>query len=281
MITEQQIEVMGVSTHLLRAGEAGSPILLLHGGGADSARLSWELTMPALADEHRVFAADWPGFGDSARPKINYSIDYYIDFTEALLDVLGLEKAGLVGLSLGGSVGLGFTLRHPQRVERLVLVSSYGLQRKAPAHLISYLYLKFPFANALTWSLTRRSRRMARMGLEAIFYDRKAIPNELVDQVFAEVRKPGITRAWMSIQKHEMGFKRLRTVFTERLGEIDTPTLIVHGDRDNLVPLNCAVEAYQRLPEASLRIMKDCGHWPQREKPAEFNRILKEFFSSQ
>jgi len=278
MITEQWIDVLGMKIHLLRAGETGTPVVLLHGGGTDNARLSWELAMPVLAEDHPVYAADWPGFGGSERGKIDYTIDSYIRFLEALLDSLGLEKVGLAGLSLGGAVGLGFTLQHPERVERLVLVSSYGLQRKAPAHRLSYLYMKVPYLNELSWAMVRKSRRMARVGLEAIFHDRQAIPESLVEQVYEELKQPGNGRAWMDIQKSEIARQGVRTCYLDRLQEIRTPTLIVHGDRDTLAPLEGAIEAYQRIPEAGLRIIKDCGHWPQREKPEEFNRILREFF---
>ncbi len=278
MITEQWIDVQGMKIHLLQAGESGTPVVLLHGGGTDNAWLSWELALPVLAENHTVYAADWPGFGSSDKGKFNYTIDGFIQFLEALLDRLGLEKAGLAGLSLGGAVGLGFTLQHPERVDRLVLVSSYGLQKQAPSHRISYLYMKVPYLNELSWAMVRKSRRMARLGLEAIFHDRQVITEPLVEQVYEELKKPGNGKAWMAIQKSEITRKGVRTYYMGRLQEITTPTLLVHGDRDSLAPLDAAIEAYQRIPDASLRIIKDCGHWPQREKPEEFNRILREFF---
>jgi pimeloyl-ACP methyl ester carboxylesterase len=281
MITEQWIEVQGIKIHLLQAGETGSPVVLLHGGGTDSARLSWEPAMQALAPEHRVFAADYPGFGDSDKLDKEYTIESYILFLEALLDRLEVDKAGLAGISLGGSVGLGFTLAHPERVDRLALTSSYGLQKKAPAHLRSYLFLRVPFLSKMSWAAVRKSRRMARLGLEAIFYDHQAITDELLDQVYKEMQKPDNSQAWTSIQKSEVTRKGVRTYFMDRIHEITAPTLIIHGDRDSLAPLDCAIEAYKRLPDARLRIMKDCGHWPQREKPEEFNRILGEFFRAE
>src|SRR4028118_2350100 len=71
-----------------------------------------------ISEHHRVFAPDWPGYGQSDKPKMEYSTEYYVGFFERLMDALGLEKANLVGISMGGAVSLGFSLRSPQRVDR-------------------------------------------------------------------------------------------------------------------------------------------------------------------
>jgi len=98
-ITDLNLTVQGLHVRCLTAGSSGSPIVLLHGGGADSATLSWSLTIEALAQEHCVYAPDLPGYGESDRPDIAYTTDYYLKFVHDLLDALGLARTSIAGLS--------------------------------------------------------------------------------------------------------------------------------------------------------------------------------------
>src|SRR5512134_3399888 len=98
-ISNLGLTVQGLHIHCLTAGSSGSPIVLLHGGGADSATLSWSLTVEALAQQHRVYAPDLPGYGDSDRPDLVYSTDYYLKFVCDLLDALELKRTSIAGLS--------------------------------------------------------------------------------------------------------------------------------------------------------------------------------------
>ena len=131
------LDVDGMRIHCLTAGESGAPVVFLHGAGVDSASLSWGEVIGPFSTHHRVFAPDLPGYGQSSKPDIQYTMDFYVSFVEHLLDVLHLEKVSLVGLSLGGAIALALTLRSPVRVEKLVLVDTYGIQDKVVAHRLS------------------------------------------------------------------------------------------------------------------------------------------------
>jgi pimeloyl-ACP methyl ester carboxylesterase len=278
-VNEEWVDVNGLRIHCLQAGESGSPVILLHGGGTDSAALSWKEAIPALAVSHRVYAPDWPGFGDSDKPDMAYSMDTFIDCLGGLMDALGLARASLVGISLGGGVALGFTLRSPDRVDRLVLLDSYGLQAKPPFPLISYLFVRMPFINELTWALMASSRGMVRQTLRQMFHDPSRVSEEMVDEVYRLVRQPGAGRAWRSLQRNEVTPRGLRTLYLDRLGEISVPTLILHGAQDTLVPVACAKEAHARIKGSEFHLVEGCGHWLPREKPEEFNRLVTEFLS--
>jgi len=271
------VDVDGLRIHYYQAGTAGSPVLLLHGGGSDSAWLSWALAIPALAEAHRVYAPDWPGYGQSDRPDAPYAMDYYVDLLPRLMDALGIERASLGGVSMGGGIALGFALRHPQRVERLVLVDSYGLQTCAPWQRLSALMIRLPWLNEATWALLRHSRPLAAASLKAIFADPSRVTPDLLDEVMVEARRPAAGRAWRVFQRHEVGWNRVRTSYLDELGHITAPTLLIHGAQDSLVPLRWAREAASRLPNARLEVLEHCGHWPQRECPEAFNRLVAEF----
>ncbi len=276
-----ETHINGLRARIFTAGDSGSPVVLLHGGGTDSAMLSWRLAIPALAAHHRVFAPDWPGYGGSEIFSGEYTSEAMVAWLHAVLDHLGLEKTGLVGISMGGGGALAYTLAHPGRVTRLVPVDSYGLARKAPMHLLSYLMVRMPWLIDLTWILVRRDRRMATWSLSSIFADKKNITPDLEEEVWQAIQDPTAQRSFSAFQRYELGFSGLRTCVMDRLGEIRCPTLIIHGEKDSLVPIAAAREAAQRIPDARLEVVQGAGHWPMRERPQEFNRLLIEFFADE
>ena len=275
------MQVQGLQACVYTAGENGSPVVLLHGGGTDSATLSWRLAIPALAAEHRVFAPDWPGYGGSQVFAGPYTSEAMAAWLDALLDALGLEKTSLVGISMGGGGALAYTLAHPQRVIRLVPVDSYALARKAPMHFLSYLVVRMPWLTDLTWAWVRRDRRMAAWSLGSIFADKRNITPDLEEEVWQAIQDPTAQHSFASFQRYEVDLRGLRTCLMDRLGEIRCPTLVIHGEKDSLVPLAAAREAARRIPNARLEVVQGAGHWPMRECPQEFNRLLLEFLSDE
>ncbi|QBD74998.1 alpha/beta hydrolase [Ktedonosporobacter rubrisoli] len=281
-ITDSQaiwLDIDGLRLHCLTAGTSGSPVLMLHGGGLDSAVLSWGEVLGPLAAQHRIFALDLPGYGQSSRPDLSYTLEFYVRIVTQLLDMLQLEKVSLVGLSLGGSIALALTLAAPERVEKLVLVDTYGIQDKVAAYRLSYVYVHLPFLDKLSYWLIGRSRALIRWSLLAnLIYDPARLSADLVEQVYQVAREPGAGKAFSSLQRGELGWSGLRSNFTTRLHEIAALTLLIHGAQDQAVPLACAKRAQMLISGAELAIMQECRHWPQREKPAEFVHIVESFF---
>jgi pimeloyl-ACP methyl ester carboxylesterase len=113
------VDVDGLRVHALAGGEDGSPVLLLHGGGIDSADFTYRFAIGPLSQEHRVFAPDWPGYGRSDKPQVEYTVPFFIDFLGRLLDALGLERTSLVGLSMGGGPGVCAPIARAGREARL------------------------------------------------------------------------------------------------------------------------------------------------------------------
>jgi pimeloyl-ACP methyl ester carboxylesterase len=275
--TTTWLRVDGLRVRCLTAGSDGRPVLLLHGGGIDAADFSYGHAIGPLARTCRVFAPDLPGYGGSDGPDGRYTLDFYAGFLGRLMDALGLERASLVGLSLGGGAALGFALRSPERVDRLVLVDSYGLGTDIPWGRLGYLLVRAPLVNDLAYALLRRSRRMVRWSLYNLVHDRSAVDAALVEEAYRLVRKPGAGHAFRSFQKDEVGWRGLRTSYVDRLREVSAPTLIVHGANDEAVPVAWAYRAHDLIPGSELRVIPRCGHWPPRERPEEFNRIVVEF----
>ena len=180
---------------------------------------------------------------------------------------------------MGGGGALAYTLAHPERVSRLVPVDSYALARKAPMHYLSYWMVRMPWVMDLSWAWVRRDRRMAAWALSSIFADKRNIAPELEEEVWQAIQDPAAQRSFAAFQRYELGFRGLRTCLMDRLGEIRCPTLFIQGEKDSLVPMAAAREAAQRVPGARLAVIHGAGHWPMREKPQEFNRLLLEFLT--
>jgi pimeloyl-ACP methyl ester carboxylesterase len=275
------VEAGGARLACYEAGESEVPLVLLHGGGSDMARLSWGPTLERLSPWHRVIAFDWPGYGESPLPDWPVTMRRLIDCLEGLRSALGIERMHLAGISMGGGAAVGYALEQPGHIRSLVLIDSYGLQPHAPWHYLSGILLCAPGLVPFSWSLMRHNRHLAEQWLQQIFHDPARITPALVDDVHAELQRPHVGTAFLSFQRDEVHFTGLRSDYRARLSEILCPTLIIHGDNDPLVPLACAREAARRMPNARLEVFKDCGHWPQREHPAAFHDALGAFLNGQ
>ncbi len=120
------IKVGDINTHYLAGGD-GPPLVLVHGAGAVAGDLEWKDNLEPLARNHRVYVPDLAGYGRSDKPRIDYTISFFNTFFEDLLAKLELEPASFIGHSLGGGIALDFTLKHPEKVTKLVLVDTAGL----------------------------------------------------------------------------------------------------------------------------------------------------------
>lgn len=277
IIESKWLTVDGLRIHYLTAGESGSPVVLLHGAGIDSAHLSWAETIESLAQEHRVYAPDLPGYGQSDRPDVLYNAEFYINFLARLFDAWQLSKASLVGLSMGGAIVLGFTLAHPERVEKLVPVDPYGIMPKVAWHRTSYLYVHSPL-NELSYWFFAKSRSMVRWSLlSSLISSPERLTDRLIDEVYEASKHPQASKAFSSFQRHDLTWDGLRTNYLDRLSTIQAPTLFIHGEKDPGVPLTYARQAHERVKGSRLHVMQGCLHWPMRDRPEEFNRVLGEF----
>jgi pimeloyl-ACP methyl ester carboxylesterase len=272
------LNVSGLRIHLITAGNQGRPVLVLHGGGLDAAGLSFGRTIPVLAEQYRVFAPDWPGFGESDAMPITWRVEECVKFLADLLDALGLKRANLIGVSMGGGFALGFALEAPQKVERLVLVNSGGLGREIPGGFLSYFAMRLPFMDELRWALLIRSRTIARRILCAALVNRKeALSEEVLEEIIRLARRPGAGAAFRQLQRSEYQWMGLRTNYAHRLSEVKVPTLIVHGAQDRIVPVSWAQRAHNLIKNSRLEIIRRCGHMPPIEQPEVFNEIVRCF----
>lgn len=258
-----------------RAGTSGPPVVLCHGAGIDDATVSWRHTIDALADDYRVYALDWPEYGNSTGD-VTHTIETYIDVLEGFLETLPFERVSLAGISMGGGVALGYALEHPEQVERLALVDSYGLGGRLPSALAWKALARVPGMTEFGKIAASTTTRSVRMVLDSLVADADALPERFVDDARRKLMEPGSIQAFKAFQDNELSFSgRVTTNFVDDLESLSVPTLLVHGKQDPLVPVEWSIRAAEAIPNSELELIDDCGHWTPREQPEQFNECLR------
>lgn len=261
-----------VGIRYLTAGESDEPpVVLLHGIGLDAASVSWKHALPSLAGEHRVIAPDFPGHGESDAAE-DYTTEYYINVLDGLLDALDIEQVHLVGISMGGAVALGYALDN-RAVSRLVLVDSYGLGRDAPWRPGGSALVRTPGFDGLLGAGFALNPAVVAGSLGGVVVN---MPEGFVTDVQRAVG-PRAARALGQWQRDEFRACGLRTCYLDRLHELETPTLLIHGREDPIFPIAWSERATERIPKSEFAPFERCGHWPPREYPEKFNRAVSEF----
>lgn len=272
------IDGRAVSFYCHIAENDKTPVLLLHGGGIDRASLSWKYLLPELSKHTSVVAPDWPGHGQSDCIGGVFNLDDLGDWLVRFLDKLGVEVVDVLGVSMGGGAALWLAINQACRVRRVVAVDSYGLQTTAPpSQLIAYLLTRTPVTTVSQFFL-RRSRGLMSYSLKHIFANNELVTDTLVTEAVGTVRECNGLRAFANFQRGEVTPTGLRGCQMESLHRIVAPTLLIHGNRDAIVPLSCAIKAVDSIPNAKL-LELNAGHWPMREIPEIFNKAVLDFFN--
>jgi len=266
-----------IDTFFLEAG-AGPSVVLLHGLGATNSSM-----LPTLADlshDFRVLAPDLPGFGESGKPMRTYDPAFFARWLHDFLNAAGVERATLIGNSMGGRIAIEMALRHPARVDRLVLF--------AP----SLAFRRFRFFQPAVRMVAAElgvlpvpvPRWVAMRTLRYMFADPDRLPPAWYDAAMDEFQ-----RVFSTPRGRVAFFSAARQIyleeaegpggFWERLPTLHAPALFLWGDEDPLVPAGFARHVEAALPGATSIILPSCGHVPQFEHPARTHRLVRDFLA--
>lgn len=275
MFEAQQVELHGHRMIYRTAGE-GPPVVLIH-GMVNSSR-HWEAVALRLAAGHRVIAPDLIGHGDSAAVRGDYSLGAHAASIRDLLAVIGVDRATIVGHSLGGGVAMQFFYQFPQRTERLVLISSGGLGREVGPLLRG---AALPGAAALLWVaahprlLEALSRAGERLRARGVF---KGIYLQAIARALAPLREPGARKAFLQTLRSVIDAKGQRVSARDRLYLLEGfPTLIVWGGLDNTIPLAHGRSAHEAVPGSRFEVLSGAAHFPHIEDPLGLAEVMADF----
>ncbi len=269
------IEVNGQSIHIRDEGPKSDPlpIVLLHGTSASLH--TWDGWTAALNDQHRVIRFDLPGFGLTG-PAIdnNYSKDAYVQFVLSVLDAKGVEKCILAGNSLGGNIAWTTAAAHPERVQSLILVDSAGYPYKATSVPLAFKISQTPVLNRLMKNVLPRS--VVRSSVENVYGNPQKVTPELVDRYYDLAAREGNRAALRErFAQIEPGSD------ADRIRDVQQPTLIIWGNKDQLIPPDNAQRFAQDIPNSELVMFDGLGHVPQEEDAPMTVAAVKAFLQQQ
>lgn len=248
---------------------AAPPVVLIH--GLAGCWQNWLENIPALGEDFNVIVPDLPGFGESDAPAGRITIPGYARVTVGLLNALGIERAPIIGNSMGGQTAAQAAIDFPDRIGELILVSPAGYSTCTTPALLPRLaglggYL-LPRATVHRHALVSRPRlRFIAMG--GIVSHPERLSKELLYEIIGGDAKIGFAQAARAVVEHD---------FRDRLAEVRSKTLVVFGRDDRLVTSRDAVRIAARIPDARAIILRDTGHCAMAERPGWFNPVARDF----
>ncbi len=247
------------------------PVVLIHGTGASLHTFNgWT---SGLKEEHRVIRMDLPGYGLTGPfPDGDYSMESYVEFLKSFLDQLEIDRCALAGNSLGGGIAWRFALQYPERVEKLILIDASGYQYKSQSQPIAFEIAKIPVIKNVLKFITPRF--VAKSSLENVYSDKSLVTDELVDRYFELTLREGNRQAFID----RFAAAKDTTAY-RNIAAIKTPTLILWGEEDGLIPLESAYRFHEDLPNDTLVILPNLGHVPMEENPERSLKPVLEFLT--
>jgi len=261
MVQENFIEVEGNKIRYLETGHSKHTIVLVHGLGASAER--WTQAIPYLSKDYHLIIPDLIGFGYSDKPIADYTPDFFADFLRKFLDANGIEKPNIIGSSLGGQVTAEYTCTNTN-IEKLILVSPSGVMKQSTPALDAYIMAAlYP------------NEENAKNAFELMEGSGGDIDKEIVEGFVERMKLPNAKMAFMSTI---LGLKNAE-IISNRLKTIDIPTLIIWGEKDNVIPIQNADGFVSFIKDCRFRRMDGCGHTPYVQDPENFSKIVLEFLN--
>ncbi len=284
-VEDRDIAVQGIRTRVFEVDphNDATPLILLHGGGGDSALVSFGSALVALGQRRRVIAPDLPGYGDTEFPESEFSIPWYADWVEGFVGSCGFDRVDLGGLSLGGWITLEVAISHPDVVHRIIPINPGGITEKFKYMRTAEWVANHPrVANRMNrWSASM-GRRLVRLQLRASLGMKKAsaLTDELIDAVILSGKRPHAGEAFAATQRWAFNGGSGALSLVSRLPQITATTLIIAGRNDPLVPVADSIRAAELIPDGDVLVLEPCGHWLVRECPTEFVCAVDQFLDA-
>ena len=231
----QYLPLMGMQVHYRDEGNPAdsTPLVLIH--GTSSSLHTWDSLVVIMLTQNkkRIIRFDLPAFGITGpNPENYYAGDYYVRFLDSFLNVMHIQKCALAGNSLGGSIAWRYTVAHPEKIDKLILIDASGYPLKNEKGSLGFKLATIPIINNLLLVVTPKF--LIRKSLETVFYDNQLISDAIVTRYYEMLLREGNRAATLSL------FKNRTSISAEPIKTITRPTLILWGDQDQLISVDNA-----------------------------------------
>lgn len=268
----QFMPVLGMKVHYRDEGIRSDsvPLILLH--GMSSSLNTWDSVVLFLKEERRVISLDLPGFGlTGPSPENTYNFDYYSKFIDSFTARLQLKRFILVGNSMGGAISWNYALHDPQALAKLILIDAAGYPKKDESGSLGFKIASTPIINNLLLYATPRA--LVRKSLETVYFDPARVTDAQVERFHDVAIREGNRAAALQIFKGSFG----TTQHKGRIDQIKTPTLILWGEKDNLISVENVNRFKQDIQGSLAEIYPNVGHVPMEEVPGKVAQSILNF----
>ena len=262
-VKEKFLQIDGNKIRYLESGNSKKTLVLIHGLGASAER--WDQVIPLFSKDYRVIVPDLIGFGYSDKPLVDYTTEFFTGFLKKFFTSLDIRQANLIGSSLGGQISAEYAAFYPNDVKRMILVSPSGNMGKSTPALDAYIMAAlYP------------NEQSAKNAFEIMDGSGRDVRQEIINGFVSRMRLPNAKVAFISTL---LGIKHLES-FREKLQRVSSPTMIVWGSDDPVIPINHAEYFVSAIQDCRFFRMDGCGHTPYVQKPYVFASKVLEFLKS-
>jgi 2-hydroxy-6-oxonona-2,4-dienedioate hydrolase len=276
---DQFIEIEGINTRYWEAGSGDNNLLFIHGFGG--AAEEWIFNMFFFEESFHLFAIDLPGHGRSDKPDISYDVYVCEKIVNGFVDTLNITTVTFIGHSLCGAVALLYSIRHPERIDKIVLIApscieEFGMMFRVPTiPMIGEMIMRPP-----------STCEQVEDSLKILTYKSVKLPFEIIERVHQFYNSPGYTRGCLSYMRNFLNVfgltrrgKEVSNFIRNHSGNVENPILLFWGKHDRIVPMRYGADLKECLKNLEYHEIEECGHNPHWENAEEINTNIIDWLS--
>lgn len=259
---EKFITVGKYKIRYLEDGQSEQNLILLHGLGGYAER--WLALIPFLNKKYHVFALDLIGYGQSDKPSVDYTPEFFVKFVFEFMNTVGIKKTSMIGTSLGGQIVAECAATQNPIIEKIIMISPAGIMKKST-----------PALDAYTMAALYPTKESAKNAYHMMVGPNKPVSEISIERFVNNMSKPNAKMVFLSTL---LGLKNAPDI-TGKLEKITIPTLLIWGREDKLIPFEYSEKFVSSIHNCKLIPMKECGHSAYVEEPENLSKIVDEFLS--